>query len=155
MRRLLAATAALCVLACNANAGVYSDDMSKCLVKSTSADDQVVFSQWLFSALALHPSVKGMSNITDEQRNTLNAKAGALFVRLMTKDCRTETLAALKYEGGSAIEQSFMVFGQAAARTLMTDPAVEKGTEGLTTSVDTAEMSELLKEAGLNPKASK
>ncbi len=150
MRRLIAAAAAACALACGANAGVYGDDMSKCLVKSATADDQAVFVQWTFAALSLHPNVKSMANVTDEQRETLNKQIAALFVRLMTKDCRAETLATLKYEGFAAAEQSFMVFGQAAGRGLFSDPAVQQGMAGLGTAFDTKDMNELLKEAGVS-----
>jgi hypothetical protein len=149
MRRFLAAAAAACVLACGANAGVYSDDMSKCLVKSTSADDQLVFIQWVFSAMALHPGVKSMANISDEQRRELTAKTGALMIRLMTRDCRAETIAALKYEGGAAMEQSFALFGQAAMRGLMGDPQVAQGMGDIGSFGKDPAMIALFKEAGM------
>jgi hypothetical protein len=49
-------------------AGPYTDDLSKCLVKATSADDQIIFMQWMFSAISLHPTVSGLTTITAEQR---------------------------------------------------------------------------------------
>src|SRR5580692_5230588 len=79
-------------------AGPYADDLSKCLVKSSSADDQLTLMKWIFAALSAHPAVKPLANISDSQRTEFNAKAGALFERLVTKDCRTESVAALKYE---------------------------------------------------------
>ena len=39
----------------NASAGVFADELSKCLVKSSSTDDRVLLVQWMFGALSLHP----------------------------------------------------------------------------------------------------
>lgn len=154
MRRFSIATlavAAAAVCAPQANAGIYSDDMAKCLVKSASQEDQITFIQWMFTAMALHPSVTSMAAISDKQRTELTSKTGALFMRLITKDCRSETVAAVKYEGPNALEQSFSVLGQAAMRGLMSHPAVEKGLQGLTSESDTKELRDLMKEAGVEP----
>lgn len=114
-----------------AHAGPYTDDLSKCLVKSTTADDQIAFMQWLFAALSLHPAVNNLTTLTDEQRTAFNKKAAGLFIRLMSKDCRQQTIDALKYEGTTAIQTSFQLFGAAAMRGLMSDQHVANGLEGM------------------------
>ena len=43
------ATASLLVATSPARAGVYADDLSKCLVKSTSAGDQKALVFWIFT----------------------------------------------------------------------------------------------------------
>ncbi len=76
---------------------------------------------------------------------------GKLYERLLTVDCHTETVAALKYEGTSGMEQSFSVLGQVAFRGLLSDPAVTKVMSGLTEFVDTKKIEALGSEAGIAP----
>ena len=130
-----------------ANAGVYTDDLTKCLLKSASSEDQIVFVQWVFSALALHPAVQQYSKFTPAQQADLTKKAAALFTRLMTVDCRKETGSAVKYEGAAAIETSFKTLGEVASRNLFSDPHVAKGLEGLSAGFDEAELKKVIEEA--------
>lgn len=127
--RVLAA--ALGVLAAvgssGARAGVYSDDLGKCLVQSSSSADHAVLVRWMFAALSLNPVVQPMSTVTSQQRDETDKKVEVLFSRLLTRDCHTQAVNALKYEGTSAVEESFRLLGGVAARDLMTEPHVEKG----------------------------
>jgi hypothetical protein len=137
----------------NAQAGVYTDDLSKCLVKSTNTNDRVVLVQWMFATLTLHPAVRSFVSVPDQQRDTATKAAAALFARLLTADCRKETVNALKYEGVSAIGSSFQVLGQVASRDLMTDPNVSKGMKQLGTDLDSDQrLKDLLKDAGITGK---
>src|SRR5690348_9773307 len=94
-----------------AQAGVYTDDLSKCLVKSSNRADRSVLVQWIFSGLSLHPAVQPFVSITEEQRDAFNEKAAALLSRLLVDDCRKEAIVALKYEGTAAFDASFQVLG--------------------------------------------
>ena len=47
----------------NASAGVFADELSRCLVKSSSTDDRVLLVQWMFAALSLHPAVQPMISV--------------------------------------------------------------------------------------------
>ncbi len=135
MRRFTSIAAFLSSLVCasTAYAGPYTDDLSKCLVRSTSPDDQVVFMQWMFSAMSLHPAISDLAVITAEQRVAFDKKAAALFVRLMSADCRQQTIDAVKYEGATAIQASFQLFGQVAMRGLMSNANVADGLKTLGT----------------------
>jgi hypothetical protein len=132
----------------SAHAGVYGDDLSRCLVKSTTSEDQVAFMIWMFSALGSHPAVKSYTTFTDAQRDAASAKAAGLMQRLMVEDCRKETIAGIRYEGQTAVLSAFNIFGQAAVRDLMTDPAVTKSLEALGEHVDETKFEALAKEAG-------
>jgi hypothetical protein len=135
-----------------AHAGVYSDDLAKCVVRSSSDSDQQAFVVWIFIAMSQHPAIKSYSNVTDAQRDAANRQTGKLMERLLTVDCRKETVAALKYEGASGLEAAFNVLGQVAARGLFSDPKVAEGMAGLASSVDDAKIAELFKEAGIADK---
>jgi hypothetical protein len=120
----------------HAVAGPYGDDMAKCLVKSSSPEDQTVFIKWLFAAMALHPDVASLATITVQQRDEFSKRAGALFQRLLTESCRSETQLAIRYEGPATIQYAFQVFGQAAAGNLFANPSVAVGMKDLTKYID-------------------
>jgi hypothetical protein len=135
-----------------ASAGAYADDLTKCLVKSSSNDDQVMLVQWLFAAASLHPAVQPLSSVTPQQRDALDRKAAALLQRLMVDACRGETINALKYEGSDALQVSFQVLGQVAGRGLMGESHVTNGLQhGIATYFDKNKLAEVVKAAGLPP----
>lgn len=121
-----------------ASAGVFTDDLTKCLVKSTSDADKTDLIIWIFAALASHPAVKPYSNISTEQRDQSDDKAANLLLRLLAVDCKAETTAALQYERAEALTASFRALGEAAASGLMTHPDVQKALGGLETHIDAA-----------------
>lgn len=149
LAKLVCAAAFVCLSGTVAEAGVYSDDLGKCLVKSSSPQDQSDLVVWVFSAMSLNPAVRAYTTLTDAQRDAMSRKAAALMTRLLTSDCRTEAVAALKYEGGAAIETSFSLLGEVAVRGLMNDPDVNKAMETLGGDMDKEKLQALLKEAGV------
>ncbi|ESQ90572.1 hypothetical protein ABAC460_08780 [Asticcacaulis sp. AC460] len=132
-----------------AHAGADTDKLSQCLVQSTSADDKKQLMLWVFSALALHPDIKAYSNITPQQRDTFDKNAAQLFMRLLTVDCRAQTVAAVKNDGQQALQVSFTVLGQVASQGLFTAPEVLQGMGGLNQNMDFQKLSEVFKEAGV------
>ena len=158
MRRFVVSAAlalSVCAPASLAHAGIYTDDLSRCLVKSTTADDQNAFMVWMFTAISRHPSIKNYSNLNDAQRDQAAAKAGEMMQRLMTVDCHAETVASLKYEGSGGVSAAFEVFGAAAMRGLTTDPEVAKGMEALAQHLDESKFEALAVEAGVAKPAAK
>ena len=136
-----------------AHAGVYTDDLSKCLVKSSDNNDRVTLVQWMFAALTLHPSVQSLASVNAEQRSTVNKKMASIFVRLLAENCRKETIDALKYEGPAALGVSFQVLGQVAGRDLMTEQHVANGMGELEADLGGDEkLKSLLKDAGVPQK---
>jgi hypothetical protein len=132
-----------------AAAGVYADDLGKCLVAKTSEADRVVFIQWFFSALSAHPAVSKVAPLSADQRATYSRQVADLYQRLLYVDCRSEAIAALKNEGGEALSSSFEMFGQVATRSLMNHPAVTKELEALGAMTDESKIEALAKEAGV------
>lgn len=150
MRQFVAALiASLCFIPV-AKAGPYTDDLSKCLVASTSSGDQVVFMRWLFTMLSRHPGVSNLASIAPDERAAIDKKAVDLYVRLMTADCRQQMIAAIKYEGLGAIQNSFQLLGQVAMRGLMGDAKVAEGMKELSASfAKDQNLISLLREAGV------
>lgn len=146
---MLCALASLVSATSPAQAGIYTDDLSKCLVRSASDADQKALVLWVFMAMARHPSAQIYTNLTDKQRDDGDRAAAGIFQRLLFQDCRSETVSALKYEGANAIEPAFSVLGQVAMRGLMGEPSVAGGMSGMAKYVDVAKFDALAKEAGL------
>jgi len=107
-----------------AAAGPYSDELAKCLVRSTTTSEKNALIKWVFAAAALHPEVKGIASVTEAQRDELSKATGKLFERLVSESCKTETQDAVKYEGPSVFQSAFTVLGQVASIGLFTDPSV-------------------------------
>ena len=143
-RTILAGLAMTLVANTGAFAGPYGDDLAKCLVKATTAEEKGVLVQWMFATMALHPDVKWMAAITPDQRAKLNEKTAKQFETLLTKTCLAETKAAMKYEGPSTFESSFNVLGTVAARELMSHPSVVAGNEDFAKYLETDAMRGLL-----------
>ena len=104
-----------------ASAGVYADDLGKCLVSATTPDDQRDLVLWVFAAIASHPDIQHYATITSDQQTAIIKKAAALVDRLVTVDCRKQAVDAIKYEGASAMEASFTTLGEIAMRGLMSE----------------------------------
>lgn len=108
-------------------AGVYSDELAKCVVKKTTARDKVNLIKWMFTVITLHPALKSLASVTTEERDKNNRVVAKMFENLLISSCKTEAGDAVRYEGNSAIESAFQVLGQVAARELFTNPAVSAG----------------------------
>ncbi|MCF6253106.1 MAG: hypothetical protein L3J75_17835 [Methylococcaceae bacterium] len=121
----------------NSFAGIYSDDLSRCLVESSTPDDKTVLVKWMFTSMSLHPQVKSMSAVTPEDLEKSNKAVAEMFVNLLTVTCKAQAKKAINYEGGLAIQQGFNVFGQVAGKELFSNPEVAKGLSGLEKYMDT------------------
>lgn len=121
-----------------ASAGAYTDDLSKCLVRSAGPADQTALIVWMFAAMSVHPDIQTYGKMTVTERQAVTKRASLIMQRLMTVDCHKETVAALKYEGNSAIEAAFGVLGGVAMKGLMGDPKVTAAMADLGTYYDSA-----------------
>jgi len=118
------------------HAGVYTDDLSKCLVDSSTSEDKITLAKWMFTAMTLHPAVASMSTVTSKQRDDANKGMGELMVDLISVRCLEQSKKAIKNEGQSALEASFNVLGQVAGKELLANPNVALGLAGLKANID-------------------
>jgi hypothetical protein len=145
LRCTLVAGLAWLGIAAPAAAGVYTDDLSRCLIESTSPADKATLVQWIFSALSQHPTVAALSKATPEDVERINGATGVLFMRLMTESCVEKSRAAIKYEGLGSIQASFGVLGQVATADLLGDEKVRGVLAGLEKHVDVKKLESALK----------
>ncbi|HEX7375427.1 MAG TPA: hypothetical protein VF277_10645 [Steroidobacteraceae bacterium] len=119
-----------------AHAGPYSDDLSKCLVDTTTRDDRTALVRWMFTAASAHPAVASISSATPKEIDEANQVVGKLFMRLLTESCAEAASKAVKYEGPNAIETGFNTLGQVAGSELFSSPEVTAAMTGLQKYLD-------------------
>ena len=135
---------ALALCAGPARAGVYSDDLGKCLVESSTAEDKRQLIQWIFFAIALNPDIKSYADITREQRDQANKGMARLFEKLLGESCLKQARQAVNYEGPSAFTDSFRLLGQVAGQEIFASPEVAAGTAEYASELHVEELQEKL-----------
>jgi hypothetical protein len=106
------------------HAGLYSDDLARCLVTKTTSEDKNVLVRWVIAISTVHPAVQSVANVNAETRTQANRGIARVFERLLTQDCPDATRLAIKYEGSAAMQLGFQTLGQVAMAELFADPAV-------------------------------
>lgn len=125
-------------------AGPFTDEMSKCLVRSTSEADKTLLIKWIFAAMSTHPDVRSLSAVTPEKGEQLNRETAKLVMRLLTRSCKTETRQAVEFEGEDTFKASFGVLGQVAMQGLMANGEVSNYFSGFEKYLDAQELQHAL-----------
>jgi 23S rRNA C2498 (ribose-2'-O)-methylase RlmM len=105
-------------------AGPSADILSTCLANSTTGKDRINLARWVFAAMATHPEVASISNVTPEKLDGINKTNGELYTRLLTVDCNKEVREAVKLENSEALRVAFESLGRLAMQELMGNPVV-------------------------------
>jgi hypothetical protein len=105
-------------------AGSSSDAAGLCFANSTTGKDRINLAKFYFTAMAVHPEVTSLSNITAENTDQINKAVGALYTRLLTVDCNKEIKEAVKLDGPTALPTTFATLGRLAMQELVGNPAV-------------------------------
>ena len=116
-------------------AGEYTDKLSECLLGATTEEDKGSLVKWMFTAMALHPAVEEMADVSLSAREQANREMAQLIIKLLSRACYSETRLALKNEGSMALQTSFTVLGQIAATNLFSDPNVAAGLASIETYI--------------------
>ena len=132
-------------------AGLYTDDLSRCIVDSTTAEDRSNLMKWVFIAMSQHPMVSPLTTVKSTDVEGANKIIGQLFMRLLTDTCAQKARDAIRIEGAGAIQSSFQVLGQVAASGLFSDPNVAKAMAGLENYVDKTKLEDLVKQTPATP----
>lgn len=119
-----------------AMAGPTVDQLSNCLVKSTTAADKTTVLQWTFVALSAHPELKKFSNVNEEQRTQLDKNLAQVLQRILVDQCASQTKAVIAAEGVQAVGDSFQELGQITGEEILENPEVESQLKGVLRYVD-------------------
>ena len=141
---MMAAVGLVTLVADPAVAGVYSDDLGRCFVDSTSSDDRIELIRWMAFGFSSHPDLRPTVSVDEGARASTDRYVGELFTSLLVERCRAEAVEAVRYEGPLAIQASFQVLGQVASGDLMTNPEVQGSMMGFMGHADNAAIQSLL-----------
>ncbi|WP_425917210.1 hypothetical protein [Acinetobacter sp. TSRC1-2] len=117
-------------------AGPTVDQLSNCLVKSTTATDKKTVLQWTFVALSTHPDLKAYSNVTDVQKDQLDKNLATVLQRILVEQCSSQTKAVIAAEGVQAVGDSFQELGQITGEEILKNPEVKGQLKGVIRYVD-------------------
>jgi len=125
-------------------AGPYTDQLSSCLADNTSGKDRKQLAKWMFVAMATHPEMRALANLTQETKDETSRSVGVLVTRLLSEACAVQTRSAVQKEGGSALQGSFSVLGQLAMQELLTNQDVNGSVASFEKYVDRAKVQSAL-----------
>lgn len=123
-----------------AMAGPTVDQLSNCLVKSTTAADKTTVLQWTFVALSAHPELKKFSNVNEAQRTQLDKNLAQVLQRILVEQCSAQTKAVIQAEGIQAVGESFQQLGQITGEEIVKNTEVKQQLNGLLRYVDLNKM---------------
>lgn len=129
---------AIALLGCSqvSTAGPAVDQLSDCLVKSTTVTDKTAVLQWTFVALSAHPDLKHLSQVTPEQKQALDQKLATVLQRILVEQCSTQAQAVIQTEGIQAVGSSFQELGQITGEEILKNPEVKGQLQGVLRYVD-------------------
>ncbi len=119
-----------------AMAGPTVDQLSDCLMKSTTATDKTTVLQWTFVALGSHPDLKAFSNVTSTQRETLDKNLATVLQRILVEQCSAQTKAVIQAEGLQAVGDSFQALGKTTGEEILKNPEINNQLKGVLRYVD-------------------
>ena len=112
------------------------DQLSDCLVKSTTATDKTTVLQWTFVALSAHPDLKAYSNVTAQQKENLDRNLAAVLQRILVEQCAAQAKAVIQSEGLEAVGDSFQALGRTTGEEILNNPEVNHQLKGVLRYVD-------------------
>jgi hypothetical protein len=126
------------------NAGIFTDDLSRCLVIKTTDDEKIRMVRWFIAALGQHTEIRDIVSINTDAIEQVNREMGNTVNVLFFERCSTEANTAIKNEGEQSIVDAFKVIGGVAARTAMQNDAVNEAVESYIPYVDMEKLEEML-----------
>jgi hypothetical protein len=105
-------------------AGTYSDKLARCLVNAATEQDNVAMVQWIYSVLGMHKDLKGLSQVSDSQRQAYAKKVQEYMLRAYTVTCNSELQDASLFEGHTGVSHAGEVLGESVMSKVFLDQNV-------------------------------
>lgn len=119
-----------------AHAGEAADALSECLTKSATPEDRRDLVRWIFSAIAAHPDLDGLTRVDSAQREQAEVAAAAVFERLLAQDCPAQSRQAILQEGMEGYGAAFKTLGEIAMTDVVTHGDVQQRMTGMVERID-------------------
>ena len=117
-------------------ASTAQDQLSSCLVKSTTAADKTSVLQWTFAALSTHPDLKAFAQVSDAQKEQLDQNFAAVLQRILVEQCSAQAKAVIQADGVEGIGSSFQELGQITGEEILKNPEIKAQLKGVLRYVD-------------------
>ena len=117
-------------------AGPTVDQLSDCLMKSTTVTDKTTVLQWTFVALGNHPDLKAFSNVTASQKEALDKNLATVLQRILVEQCSAQTKAVIQAEGLQAVGDSFQALGKTTGEEILKNPEINNQLKGVLRYID-------------------
>ena len=122
------------------------------MVGHITPSDEDAMLTFTFALISLSPKLTAYTSLTDAQRGTINQAWADLHTRLLTKDCRAETVLVLKAEGEGGIIPGLKTIAGAAMRAMLASPQAHASVLDIAKLYrNTPQMDALRAQAGLPP----
>lgn len=112
------------------------DQLSQCLLTSTTAADKSIVLQWTFVALSAHPDLQAYSQVTTEQRDRLDQNLAQVLQRILLEQCANETKTVIQNDGIQAVGSSFQALGQETGAQILKTPEIKEQYKGVLRYLD-------------------
>jgi hypothetical protein len=122
-----------------------AQELGNCMVDSLNGKERKELAKWIFFAMAAHPEINSYSKATEQDITESDEFIGKLITRLLTDDCSTEFIAAVKIDPRN-VEKAFGLVGQVAMQELMTNQNVTKAITNYIKYVDQDKLNSLVVE---------
>ena len=131
-------------------AGPYSDALGRKMVGETTPNEKLLYVRWCFMVCSNHPSLKGLSVISEKQRDETYRSTAAMFTRLLTQSCISEARDVLLHEGTDGFGQAFSVFGNFTGNEVLGGREIQGALNGALNFLDGKLIEAKLLPAGIN-----
>ncbi len=118
--------------------------LTACLKSHLTKADGDILVRWIFVGMARGAQVRDLAPITEARRISVMQDAGKVVGRLMTVDCRSDMVAALKSGSKDATKEAFSELGETAVAALIADEEVTATFTGVIQYVDLAALLKVL-----------
>lgn len=105
-------------------ANIYDDNLTRCVVESTTAKENQTLVQWMYMALSASPDIHQFSKLSTMDEKQINQNVALLFQSLLKDRCHKELELVTKYSDESGLDQAFRTLGQTAMLGIMKQPEV-------------------------------
>ena len=126
----------LCGMAMTTQASPAQQQLSQCLIESTTAQDKTTVLQWTFVALAQHPDLKAMSQVTTEQKNQLDQNLAQVLQRIVVEQCASQAKAVIQADGVKGVTESLQALGQETGQEILQQPEIKNQLNGVLKYID-------------------
>jgi len=133
------------ILTAALNAGVYTQDLIKCMVQNSTPQDIQTLKKWIFIAFAQDEEFSKYVNIPQKDKIEINKKMGEYVTRLLTQKCPKELKYAVKYEGAQAISSAFKYLGSIAGSSLTSSEGFKNFSNQFINYVDKNRLNSVIK----------